>query len=157
MKPLFLALALTAGLSPAQPKGPLAGVWQVIERSSSGPNGATNSNPQPGLFLFTEKYYSIVYDHSDKPRPDVDFSAASDAEKLAVLMPMQAQSGTYEISGTTVTLHPMVVMITRYLHTGYPPKFTFKFEGAQTLVMTQIQSPNGPVANPVTTKLTRVE
>ncbi|HTP33540.1 MAG TPA: hypothetical protein VMJ75_15280 [Candidatus Acidoferrales bacterium] len=156
MKRLFLMLAVTAGLLLGQARGPLAGVWQVVERSTSGPRAATNSNPQPGLFLFTEKHYSIVYDHSDTPRPDVDFSTASDAEKLAVLMPMQAQSGTYEISGATVTLHPVVVMITRYLHSGYSPKFTFQVEG-KTLVMTQIQSPNGPVANPVTTKLTRVE
>ncbi|HXK07949.1 MAG TPA: hypothetical protein VMS37_36485 [Verrucomicrobiae bacterium] len=156
MKRLFLMLAVTAGLLLGQTRSPLAGVWQVVERSTSGPNAATNSNPQPGLFLFTEKHYSIVYDHSDAPRPDVDFSTASDAEKLAVLMPMQAQSGTYEISGTTVTLHPVVVMITRYLHSRYSPKFTFQVEG-KTLVMTQIQSPNGPVANPVTTKLTRVE
>ena len=156
MKLFLVALALTAGIAFGQARAPLAGVWQVVERSTSGPKGATNSNPQPGLFLFTEKYYSIVYDHSDKPRPDVDFSTASDAEKVAVLTPMQAQSGTYEISGTTLTLHPVVVTIPRYLHAPYYPKYSFRLEG-RTLVLSQIQNPNGPVANPVTTKLTRME
>jgi hypothetical protein len=55
-------LALLAGalpsLSTAQSRPPLQGAWQVVEVTTTGPDGATNTSPQPGLYLFTARQQS---------------------------------------------------------------------------------------------------
>src|ERR1700692_2043137 len=83
-------------------KTPLTGAWRVTERTTSGANGSTNKSPQPGLYLFTSKYYSIVIVNSDQPRPPVpqDTTNVSAADLNAVYgAPFAANSGTYEIEG----------------------------------------------------------
>ncbi len=152
----LIALALVSAVAGAQSNPtPLTGVWRVSEVTTTGPNAATSSSPQPGLYLFTGKYYSIVFDHSDKPRPVLN-SDATDAERLASMVPIQAQSGTYEVSGTTLTMHPIVAKNPGSMRSGNSSTHSFKLEG-KTLVLTQVSSVNGPMANPVTLKLTRVE
>ena len=66
-------LALLAGVFPALPSAQapsgLQGAWQVVEVTTTGPAGSTNSNPQPGLYLFTARHYSIISVLSQEPRP----------------------------------------------------------------------------------------
>ena len=69
-----------------QSNASLQGAWRVAERTTTGPNGATNTNPQPGLWIFTAKHYSIVQDTSPKPRVPRDLSLTAkptDAEMIA--------------------------------------------------------------------------
>src|SRR5438128_11231378 len=64
------ALLLTSGMAPAQQKStPLTGAWQVTSVQTTGPNARTITNPQPGLYLFTGKYFSIMMVTGDNPRP----------------------------------------------------------------------------------------
>jgi hypothetical protein len=35
------------------------GVWRVSEETTTGPNGRKNTNPQPSVRIFTQRYYSI--------------------------------------------------------------------------------------------------
>jgi len=156
LRNLLLASMLVTGVASAQSKTDLSGAWRVTEYITNGPDGSTNSNPQPGLFLFTGKHYSFVRDFATTPRPDLDLSKASDAELGAVLRVVGAQAGTYEISGGTLTLRPIVAMNPRRTHPGTSATLSFKLEG-NTLVLTQKGNEQGPAANPMMTKLTRVE
>jgi hypothetical protein len=57
---LFLGLcvfALTATTAYGQMKNPLMGAWKVTEIAN--PNRPPLTNPQAGLYLFTEKHYRI--------------------------------------------------------------------------------------------------
>jgi hypothetical protein len=152
----LITLALFAGIAGAQSNPtPLTGAWRVVEVTTTGQNAGTISNPQPGLYLFTGKYYSIVRDRSDKPRPDLS-SDPTDAELLASMQPVQAQSGTYEVSGATVTMHPLVAKSPNIMHSGESVTRSFKLEG-KTLALTGMSNARGPGAVPTTLKLTRVE
>ena len=67
---LFLAscvFALTATTVYGQMKNPLMGAWKVTEIAN--PNSPPLTNPQAGLYLFTEKHYSAVRLNGEKPLP----------------------------------------------------------------------------------------
>jgi hypothetical protein len=161
MKNTFLAV-LVAALSclavSASAKTKVEGAWRVTEVQRTGPNAGTNSKPQPGLYLFTGKHYSIITVNSDQPRPDApaDASKATAAELNAVWGPFTANSGTYEISGDTLTIHQMVAKNPGVMRSGSFTTYSMKLQG-NTLTLTQTKNQNGPVNNPTTTKLTRVE
>jgi Lipocalin-like domain len=116
MKPtlrLLCALLLTSGIAPAQQQSmSLTGAWEVTKIQMTGPNARTVTDPQPGLYLFTGKYFSIMMVMGDHPRPIhptlPEVPKATAQEILAVYGPYVANTGTYEINGDTLIMHPMV-------------------------------------------------
>lgn len=110
-----------------QPKKNLRGTWKVVE-VNGGPEG-TNKSPQPGLFMFTDRYYSAMRVTGTKPRPKfASNTVATDAEKLASYDGFFAQAGTYDVSGTTVTTRPLVAKA-EFPMTGPPSKAEVKIDG----------------------------
>ena len=147
-------LASTAAFA----KTPLEGTWKVMEQTTTGPNGTTNKNPQPGLFIFTGKYYSIFMVNGDKPRAELpqDLNTAT-AEQFRDAWRFIANTGTYEIKANELTTHPIVAKSpTAMLKAGSFDTFTFKVEG-NMLTMTRTGSSDGRVTNPTTVQLIRVE
>lgn len=138
---IFLSLLLLAGAVHAQPKlNPLRGVWRVVEYINNGPDG-TIYPAQPGIYIFTEKYFSVLHVTADQPRPEVeDLSKATNAELLAIFRPFAAQSGTYEISGTTATMRPTVAKNPIHMRGDYKWTFTFRRDG-DTLLITETRYP----------------
>ena len=69
-----------------------------------GAGGAAIDPSQPGLFIFTDLYYSAVYSLGADPRPlsVVAFSATPE-EMIAQYQTIIVNTGTYEASGATVT------------------------------------------------------
>ncbi len=107
------ALLLTSGVSPAQQESTsLTGAWQVTNLQMTGANARTVTNPQPGLYLFTGKYFSLMMVMGDRPRPIhptlPEMPKASAQEILAVYGPYVANTGTYEVNGGTLIMHPTV-------------------------------------------------
>lgn len=149
-------LAVAAGFSVAQIQPTaLAGAWRIEEDITTGSVARTIKDPQPGLYLFTGKHYSMLYIDSGNPRPETK-PGSSDSELVASWRPVQAQSGTYEISGTTLTVHPVVAKETGAMTPGSYFKYSFKLEGS-TLELTQIGSSRGPAAHPWTRRFKRIE
>jgi hypothetical protein len=104
---LFLLFATTAfGQSTSASRG-VRGVWQIVEETTT---SMTNSNPQPGIIIFTDKHYSLVHVASAEPRPDIDLSKATPTELISIWgdLAFGANSGTYEVSGSTLTTHSIV-------------------------------------------------
>ena len=137
MKNRLLLLLLAVFAVSAFGKTKLEGVWQLVKvEHNGGPNAGTVNNSQPGLMIFTGKYYSMVVVISDKPRTDVeDLSKATAAELQATLGPFVANSGTYDISGDTLTTRPMVAKMPKIMSSGSSATHSFKLEG-DTLTMT---------------------
>ena len=49
----------------------LQGVWRVTEVTTTGPNASTNKSPQPSLYIFTPKHYSLMRVNGTTARPDL--------------------------------------------------------------------------------------
>jgi hypothetical protein len=158
MKRYALSLAfclLFASGGFAQTKSPIEGVWKITEWIES---GKTNTNPQPGLIIFTRGYYSVA-ELMGPPRTDSIRNnmgrEVPDAEKIGLYEQWKwfvGISGSYEVKGSTVVLHPIVAMTTWHMNRPTPQGSEFKLEGSNTLWLI----PKGTKV-PMRQKLTRLE
>ncbi len=121
---------------------PLVGAWSVATQTP--PNrGATIDPSQPGLWIFTKGHYSAVYSIGAEPRPHAasTFNATNE-EKVALYDTIKVSSGTYEVSGSTITLRPMIAKSQGYVG----GRSTMEFEIARdvlTLTKRNITSAGG--------------
>jgi hypothetical protein len=141
---LTLALCLLfASGGFAQTKSPVEGVWKVTEWIES---GKTNTNPQPGLIIFTRGYYSVAI-LMGAPRtdsiPNNMGREVSDAEKIGLYEQWKwfsGSSGTYEVKGSTIVMRPIVAKTTWDMNRPTPHEPEFKLEGSNTLWLIPIEA-----------------
>jgi lipocalin-like protein len=139
----------------------LEGAWRVTEVVVTGDGASTNKTPQPGLYLFTKKHYSLITVNSTSPRKEFgapkDPAKLTDAEKMAryeAWNDFSANSGTYEVKGNHLTTRPIVAKNPSVM-TGPGQTREFKIDGKMlTLIQT---SAAGQPASETRTTLTRVE
>jgi hypothetical protein len=147
-------LAPRDALAQASVQG-LEGAWRVVEVEVTGPGARTVESPQPGLLLFTGRYYSYTFVTSDTPRPALPPGPAT-AEDLAMLWnPFTANAGTFEVSGSTMTRRPIVAKSPDAMAPGVFNQYSFRLS-ADTLWMTTTATEGGPVRNPSTVRYLRV-
>jgi len=150
-----LSIAVAQQRSASAPS--IQGAWRLSEAVSTGPNAATNRQPQPGFIIFTAKHYAQVTVTGAKPRPDVaDFAKATADELRGTWGPFTANAGTYEVSGDTLTTRALVAKNPGVMSAGNYSVRSMKLEG-NTLTLTQTRTHAGPTVNPTTIKLTRAE
>jgi len=152
---ILLLLTLTAMPVMADAAGPLEGAWKIAEYTTTGGNNAgTNSSPQPGLYIFTGKHYSITAVRTEKPRPEYG-DDSTDAERLAAFGPFTSNAGSYEIKGSTLTTRPLVAK-SPWVMSGRDFSSEYRLEG-KTLWLTSKRTDDAGQEFEVRTKLTRVE
>lgn len=154
---------LSATAAFAQSKSPVEGVWKVAEVMPASSNTSDKpkpiTNPQPGLLIFTKGYYSVVVVIGENPRAVVeakDRQNLTDAEKIAFYEQWRAfaaNSGTYEIKGSTLTRRPSVAKNVGVMSGQAPIVAEFKMDGPNTLWL----SPPAERPNDPRVKWTRVE
>ena len=151
-----LLVSITVLLNAQGAKSPVEGVWKVAEITVTGANALTNSKPLPGFYIFTKGYYSIVTENGTKARPSTVGNQSPDKDRLAAYAALTAQSGTYQIKGSTLTTRPLVAKNPDVMApTAQPGVRDFKIEG-NTLWFTQKSAPGQP-ASETRTKLVRAE
>ena len=148
-----------------QGKPSIQGVWRPVEVTITNPTPnpqglgkGTHTNLQPALLIFTGKHYSQVLDTAGKPRPTGAFKVPTKptAEEMqAQWGPFAANAGTYEFSGTTLTLRQIVAKNPANQAKGFI-RYTVKHDGSN-LWMTQVENSAGKIEYPNTVKYVRVE
>jgi hypothetical protein len=134
----------------AIPVSPVVGVWRVSQLTTTGRDGKTNPDPQPGLLIFTTQYYSFNAVTSDIPRSDLPVPA-NEKQQAEAFGPFHAVSGTYEVKGGTIIFKRIAAKNPNSMHPGNSEIYTFRMEGKDVLWLSEARQ------NPVTWKLTRVE
>lgn len=136
---MMFAAVLSANPVLAQERTPIEGVWKIVEWVEG---GRTITSVQPSLFIFTKGHYSMLFLQTDQPRPGFpapqNRQNLTDAEKLARFehwRPFTAASGTYQVSGTTATLHPIIAKDRWAMSEQAVQSFPFQLEGSDTLVV----------------------
>jgi len=99
---ILAAVALTLGATdrPLHAQFDLAGTaWEVVERSyQRGDSSWVNRSPEPGMYVFTGRHYSVQEIRESGPRAPFD-DATTDAERLRAFDVFHAHGGTYEVIG----------------------------------------------------------
>jgi len=142
---LFAVAVTVSGQSSAA--GPLVGAWRVTDIADA--NGPPITNPQPGLYIFTRQHYSFTRINGTRPLPAYPSNdKATDADKVAVFNALYLNSGTYTVTGTSLTTRALVAK-SAFAIGGPGNQYEFTVTG-KTLVLTQ--KPSGAVI-----KLVRLE
>jgi hypothetical protein len=147
-------------------RGPLEGAWKVAEIVVTGAGASNTPNPQPGLFIFTRTHYSLMWAPGNQPRPLFKAEEPTNAEKTVAFDSFVGNTGTYEASGTTLTIRPMVARFPNCMGGAFM-RYQFRVEG-NTLTLTQKSTdvncligqravPSSAPASETRWKLTRVE
>jgi hypothetical protein len=156
-------LSITTVVALGQSKPSIQGAWRRVEVTVTNPDptpGAlttgTHTNVQPGLLIFTAKHYSVQIDTAAKPRTPFKVIAKPTPEEMSAGWGFYtANSGTYELSGSTVTMRPMVSKNPGNQGKG-TNRATIKLE-KDNLWFTLIENASGKIVNPTTAKYVRVE
>ena len=154
---LVVALGIVAVAQRGGADSPVIGVWRLSEVTLTGPNARTLKNPQPGLVIFTPRYYSRNEVTSDAPRPEIPLQNPTDKQRADAFSPFTANAGTYTITGDEIRYDVITAKHPTAMKNGNVAVDTFRMEGKNTLWLTVKVGPLGSVANPATIKLTRVE
>jgi hypothetical protein len=154
-----LALAPGVGLTSVaqEQNSPFQGVWRVHEVVVTG--GAPRTfRPEATLVIFHGRHYSRVEVQTEQPRePLLDPSTASADQLRAVWGPFVGEAGTFEPrANDVITMQAIVAKNPSAMTKGAVSVFTYRRDG-NTLTLTQVRTPAGPVSNPATITLTRVE
>ena len=164
MRNTLSLLTATALLAPtmawAQGGNSLEGVWRTTEVRITGPSARTISSPQPGLVIFTDGYYSNMAVIGDGPRVEPDgFPATATADELrAVWGRFIAQAGTYEVEAWLLTVRPQVARNPTGMRPGQFATVAYALTpDGNTLTIMPNRTEDGPVENPTTVILSRVE
>jgi hypothetical protein len=135
----------------------IQGAWRPDQVVYTGPNARTVSSPQPGMYIFGARHYARVEVTSDGPRPaPADYATATADELRAVWNPFGSNAGTYEVSGSEVTVRPIVAKNPEVMAPDFFAVFAFRIQG-DTLWLTGQRNVGGPVQNPTTVRYRRLE
>ena len=154
----ILALGTLTAAQDGRGNPTIVGVWKITQVTTTGSNARTNTNPQPSIRIFTARHFSVTDVTAEKPRPDLPPpDKRTDKQIRDVIEGFQARAGTYELKGNELVYQLSVTMVPNYMKAGVTLTSTVRFEGNNTVYLTSKTDPNGPVANPSTIKLTRIE
>ena len=94
------SMAMAALAKPAHAQFNLAGTaWEVVERAyERGDSSWVNQSPEPGLYVFTDRHYSVQEIRESGPRAPFDDST-TDEERLRAFDVFHAHGGAYEVVG----------------------------------------------------------
>ena len=162
----LLVLCTTVISAQSSTKKTIEGAWKVTEIVVTGTDASNVANPQPGLIIFARKHYSVMWVPGNQPRSLFKGEDPTNEEKIAAYDSFVANSGTYEVAGTTLTLHPMVARSPNFMAGGVS-RVQLRIEGT-TLWLTQKNTdlslrignrvaPSSGPASETRLKLTRVE
>ena len=158
---VLLALLLTVACQPVPSSEPapsaneLAGVWSLTA-DDPGDGSPVIEPSQPGLYIFTDGYYSAVYPRGSDPRikSEVSFQPTQE-EMVAQYETIIVNTGTYEINGSMVTFRPIIAKSPGFV--GGHQTSSFRVDG-DTLVLTLetvvavdgVSAPNANVSGSLT-------
>jgi hypothetical protein len=153
---LIVCFAAGTAFSQAISKKELVGTWKIAEVVSA--DGKTdNKNPQPSLYIITDTHYSMQLVTAERPSYGSRTTAdLTDKQKSDMWTPYTANSGTWEVKGDEITIHPVVAKTPFVMAKGSFTTYTVKKDG-DAIWITSKANETGPATNPNKIKLVRVK
>ncbi len=143
---LSLVLLGSCGDNSQVSRSPLEGAWLVVDvRFGSGGEDTGVMSAQPGQFIFTPTRYAAVWVTQTEPRVlSVSPFEPTRDEMVAHYQSSAANSGTYEVSGSRITIRPIVAKNPNF--PGGQLTYEFRIEGDMLfLEAVDERSPGGVV------------
>ena len=131
-------LGMAIGTEKVSGQSELDGAWEVTYALSD----SVESN-QAGLYIFQGEYYSVLHVWNNEPRPlyeEGETRESIDHDKLlAIVLPVEGNSGKFEIEGSTLTMSPLVAISPNFMR-GESRTYSFSISGDELTLR------GGPIA-----------
>ena len=127
-----LAILMAVPTALAQPNK-LIGVWKITEVKlpeipDRDLDAITITNPQPSIIIFTEKHYSWIDVSGEESWPDLP-KEVFDAQITYLMRSFTANTGTYEIDGSTITFHVIVAIDPKFMDSSGSHPMDYRSDG----------------------------
>ena len=127
---------------------PLEGVWRETEIVVTGRDASTIQSPQPSLYVFTPTHHAMMGTLGDRPRVLFKSLDPTNEEKVAAFNSFWGNSGTYEVSGDVLTIHPVVARMPNVMAGGFQ-RYQFRLDGNSLLLTSKSTDENYRVGEQV--------
>ena len=147
---LVTSTAAAFALGAQEPRSaPLQGAWKIVRASlTTGEQPSFRNYTQPGLVLFTARYYSLMYVEGNASRKMfLDPARPTDAEKVEAFDTFVGHSGTYALEDSIVAMHVEIAKLPNLMgpeRRSSFARFAYQISG-DTLRLTR-RSPRGVFA-----------
>ena len=116
---VFTGFAVAAcAAKPVADANPLEGAWRIVDAVATGADSSTNHNPQPSMLIFAKGYYSWIAVTTNTARVLFKAATPTDAERLDAYNSFVANSGTYQIADSTLTIRPVAARMPNFMAGG---------------------------------------
>ena len=117
-----------------QVDNPLLGSWKLLSvRWVSDERTAQIEQAQPGLFIFDEAHYSLMWSPKQTPRsPFANLSKPTDEEILSGFRSIVFNAGSYQLAENQIHATAVVAKVPGF--EGGQQHFTFRFENDHLLL-----------------------
>jgi steroid delta-isomerase-like uncharacterized protein len=121
----------------------LVGTWLITETTTTTSDSSwTNSNPQTGLYIFTETHFGNMLIQGSEPRQLFPESPTPE-QRLAAYDPFIADAGSYELTDSTITTQNIIAKIPNVM-TASGLVYRYKLSGdSLTLTFSGAWAPRG--------------
>lgn len=140
----FIVLLMSGVCFGQKNNAPVEGTWKIVEYSvESTDESWTTTSPQPGLFIFGNGYYSIMYIRDKQPRPLLPDSytrnTLTNEQIRSCFMGFVANSGTYKIDGKKIKVQPKVALEPNFMK-DTSAEYEFSLKGNTLLLKRKVTS-----------------
>ena len=107
----------------------LVGAWLITETITKTADSTTvNKNPQPGLYVFTDRHFSLMLIPGEEPRAALGEDASRE-ERCEAFENFVADAGSYEARGSTLTMHNIIAKNPRAMNGGAGGPYRYELSG----------------------------
>ena len=106
----------------------LVGAWQIVESATTTPDSSwIDKSPQPGLYMFTDRHFSLMLIPQDTVRAPLIQNATCE-ERIAAFENFVADAGSYESSDTLIIMKNIIAKLPRAMNgdAGGPYRYWIK-------------------------------
>ena len=147
-------MVVLCGIAAAQS---VAGAWRLDEIKPAGAEAKAIKFTNPNSYLFTKGHWSTIRIEGDKPRSTERWTKMTPDQVIdTYVKQFTASGGTYEMKGDTLTMRTTIAKNPNIMTRGDWISYNVKIDG-RTMTLTATATNEGPIRNPVTMTLTRLD
>ena len=107
----------------------LVGAWIIVETTTTTPDSTwVDESPQPGLYMFTDRHFSLMLIPEDAPRPLLPEDATPE-QRLAVFENFVADAGSYVASDSILTMQNVIAKLPRAMNSNAGSPYRYRING----------------------------
>ena len=153
----LLGIAVIFALTGVAAAQDVAGAWRLDEATVPGAGGKTAKFGNPNIYLFTKGHFSIIRIEGDKPRSTESWTTMTPEQVIdTYVKQFTASGGTYEMKGNTLTMKTTIAKNPNIMTRGDWISYAVKIN-ARSMTLTATATNEGPIKNPMSMTLTRLD